>query len=496
MNNKISRVHFIGIGGIGMSALARFYKAKVWAVSGSDVADSKLLKELRRDKIKAVAGHKKSNVPKKCGLVIFNQAIPENNSELKEAMRRGIPTISYPEAVGELTRKYKTIAVAGSHGKSTTTTLVAQILISAGFDPTVIVGTRVKEFGNMNFRLGGAVIPAKAGIHWFVLEADEYGRAFHHYSPFAAIITNIDKEHLDTYKNSAGVKKSFLKFIENVGESARPRGRAEEGGILILNEADKNLKSLDGDIKKIAKKKNLAVLWYNQNQHLKGLSSLGLLPSLLGEHNISNATAAYTLTKALGIPDKTIYDALKNFSGTWRRLEFRGNLQLKTKNLKQGAISEKESEISVYDDYAHHPTEIRASLAALKNNYKLKANSYKLICVFQPHQTERLASLFNDFVGAFKDADAVVLLDVYKVPGREKESRSMKHESSIANSKTLAEAIRKKYSDKPTIYLKNPKQLPSALQNLDSRFMLHDSVLVMMGAGDIVKYTDQLLGKR
>ncbi len=488
-----------------MSALARYYKAQGYEVAGSDIQNSKLLKELRAEGIKIKIGHNKWNIKKGTALVIYNQAITENNPELKEARRLGIRVISYPAAIGELTREFKTVAIAGSHGKSTTTALVAQILIKAGLDPTVIVGTRVKEFGNTNFRLGSqsSDIASRKNSNdlrcrYMVLEADEYGRAFHHYSPFAAVITNIDKEHLDTYKNLAGVKKSFLQFIEGF---AQPRGCAN---ILVLNERDKNLKSLEKEIAVICKKKKIEIFWYGKNPHIKGLSSLGLLPSLLGDHNISNASGAHALARALRVNDKVIFDTLKNFSGTWRRLEFRGACQLSNVNCQ----------MSVYDDYAHHPTEIRASLAALRqrsvgngydatslpDNLTPKPNRLlnpnpnpPLICVFQPHQTERLAALFDEFVDAFKDADALILLDVYRVPGRDKSTTSNKQQ---VTSKTLAEKISKKYPEKKVIYLKNPKNIYSALTSLlTTNYQLQTThcTVVLMGAGDIVKYTDLLL---
>lgn len=459
-----------------MSALARYYKARNWVVSGSDLQDSKLLKELRQEGIKVSIGHKSKNIGRDCDLAVYNQAIRENNSELKEAKKRGIPLLSYPEAVGKLTGEYKTIAVAGSHGKSTTTALVSLILINAGFDPVVIVGTKVKEFENTNFRAGNFHNPAR----WMVLEADEYGRAFHQYSPLAAVITNIDKEHLDTYKNLAGVRRSFLKFIENV----------QNGGLLVLNAADRNLKGLESEIKSIARRKKLTTYWYTRNQHLTGLSLLGFLPSLFGNHNISNMTAAYTMARALGIAEEKIYSTIKSFHGTWRRLEYRGFIKF--------ADRSSEFAVHVYDDYAHHPTEIRASLSALIHAGSRSPISSpkrpKIICAFQPHQIERLVYLFNDFVSAFKDADVLILFPVYQVAGRERRPNYRKLRA--ASSKDLARAIQKKYPQKPVIYLKNPANLSESLLKLNSKFDIQNSVLVLMGAGDIVKYTDLLLKNR
>ncbi|MDP1688945.1 MAG: Mur ligase domain-containing protein [bacterium] len=512
---KYKQVYLIGIGGIGMSALARYFKATGSSVSGSDLEDSKILKELRREGIKVKIGHKKANLPRKLDLVVYNQAILADNVEIKEAKRRGIVPISYPEVIGELTKQYKTVAIAGSHGKSTTTALMSMILINAGLDPIVIIGTRVKEFGNTNFR-SGSILGSRTSLgksDFLVLEADEYGRAFHHYSPFAALITNIDKEHLDTYINLAGVKKSFLKFISNI----------QNDGILVLNSADKNTKSLENKIIKICKPKKVSIYWYDVNEHLKGLSSLQLLPSLLGEHNISNASGSFVLAKAIKIQDQIIYATLKNFKGTWRRLEFRSNLQLTTNNIqlklsKTSELSAKSYKLAVYDDYAHHPTEIKASLAALKNNNNKHSNilenvgmllpeiakqNNNLICVFQPHQVERLTILFNDFVDAFRDADFLILLPIYKVPGREKKLglrpklklKEIKNIESRMNSQFLAKAIQKKYPDKKVIYLKNPNNIAKIISDMLKNYKLTATsyTLVLMGAGDIIKYTDLLL---
>ena len=228
------RVHFIGIGGIGTSALARWFLSHNHNVSGSDVSPSEIISELKKQGVKIFIGHKAKNLPKEANLAIFSAAVPADNPERRQAAKLGIPVKSYSEAVGDLTKQYKTIAVAGAHGKSTTTALLSLVLIKANFDPTVIVGTKLKEFGDSNFRNGKG--------DYLVLEADEYNDSFLNYSPTAVIILNIDREHLDYYKNLAVIKKSFLKFIDNI----RPNG------ILVLNKDDKNLLSLKNKIQKIS----------------------------------------------------------------------------------------------------------------------------------------------------------------------------------------------------------------------------------------------------
>lgn len=400
-----------------MSALARYYLSEGWQVSGSDISPSDILKELKKDGVRVSMGQRPENLKNRPNLAIYNQAIPKNNPELMAARRLGIPCRTYPEIVGELTKKYKTIAVAGAHGKSTTTAMVAFVLIEAGLDPTVIVGTKLKEFGGKNFRKG------KNGL--LVLEADEYGGAFWHYSPFVAGITNIDKEHLDFYKNFENVKKSFERFKSQCQK---------------VVEAEKN-PAIAAKIRKILK--------------------------IPGEHNIQNALLAYAIAKSLNISENVILRALGKYTGAWRRMEYKGQFQVS--GIK----------CQVFDDYAHHPTEIRATLAGFRQKYPKNA----IICVFQPHQAERLRLLFNDFKTAFKDADRVVLIPSYKVAGRE-EKFDKKYDA-----EALAKAI-------GAYYLSNPKSLPALLKKiLYSKFNIQNSIVVMMGAGNIVDLTPMLVNK-
>ena len=468
------RVHFIGIGGIGTSALARWFLSHNYIVSGSDVSPSEIISELKKQGVKIFIGHKAKNLPKEANLAIFSAAVPADNPERRQAAKLGIPVKSYSEAVGDLTKQYKTIAVAGAHGKSTTTALLSLVLIKANFDPTVIVGTKLKEFGDSNFRNGKG--------DYLVLEADEYNDSFLNYSPTAVIILNIDREHLDYYKNLAVIKKSFLKFIDNI----RPNG------ILVLNKDDKNLLSLKNKIQKISQKKKLKVFWYGIIGHpmsqiltkklrTSDVQKLKSVLKILGEHNVSNALAVYTLTKALNVKEKDILGAISRYRGAWRRMEYRG--ELKTKNSKLKA--------KIYDDYAHHPTEIKATLAGIARKWPKTG----LICVFQPHQAKRLSLLFKDFVGAFNEVNYLILLDIYKVAGREKLSQNV-------SSKKLATAIKNRlvkprthYSKlKTVIYLPHPRELKQVLNNLlKTQNSKLKTVIVMMGAGDIYKLTDKLL---
>ncbi len=478
-------VHFIGIGGIGVSALARYFLSKNYKVSGSDAFSSEITNQLKKEGIKIFIGHKSTNIAKDIDLIIHSAAIKKDNPEIKKAEQLGIPFKSYAEALGELTRQYKTIAIAGSHGKSTTTALASLVFIKAGLNPSVIIGTKLKQFKNSNFRNGKS--------EYLIIEADEYTGAFLNYSLFAAVITNIDLEHLDYYKNLADIKKSFLKFIGNI----------KRGGILVVNKNDKNLFSLRDKIKKIVLKNNLKLYWYDITLDLLSQMQCNRIRKILkipGEHNVSNALGVCALAKAFNIKEKIILKALSGYHGAWRRMEYRGELRImnnelrkknKTKNKKNDFIIHNSSFIiPVYDDYAHHPTEIKATLAGVRQKWPKSA----IICVFQPHQEKRLKSLFKEFTGAFDDADTLILLDIFKVKGREETF-------SDVNSQKLAEAIktppagRQGKSPINVIYLKNPKNLKKEINNIihNSSFIIHNSIVIMMGAGDIYKLTDDLI---
>lgn len=444
---KKHRIHFIGIGGIGISALARYFLVQNWLISGSDVVESIEIKELRKEGIKVKIGHKKSNIRPNLNLVVYSQAIPTtNNPEFLEAKRLGIPLKSYPEALGSLTCRYKTIAIAGSHGKSTTTALTALVFMAAGLDPTVIVGTKLEEFGGKNFRLGKS--------DYLIIEADEYKDSFLNYYPESIIVTNVDREHLDHYKNFRNVKKGFLKFINNLAPN----------GVLILNKDDKPLSSLTI--------KNKKVTWFSLKdvKHVKQIKKILKIP---GAHNLSNALGVFKLAKSFGIKENTVLKALAKYRGAWRRMEYKGKLKgVEIKTL-------------VFDDYAHHPTEIKATLKAFREKFPKSL----LMCIFQPHQSRRLKILFKEFTGAFDEADVLILLNIFKVSGRDELSYNV-------NSEKLAKTIlKRKNGPKGLIYLPSPEALRKTLIELlqTKNHRLKTAVMVMMGAGDIVKLTPKLL---
>lgn len=458
------QVYFIGIGGIGMSALARWFTAQKWAVLGSDMANSEIIEKLKKEGVKVKIGHKKSHISKDLRLVIYSQAIRPENQELREAGRIGIPVISYPEAIGELTKIYKTIAIAGAHGKSTTTALTALILKNAGLDPTVIVGTNLREFNGKNFRKGKS--------RYLVLEADEFGKAFLNYSPALAIITNIDREHLDTYKDLKSTQSAFLKFISGIGN----------GGSAILNKDSKPLFLLKNRIAKIAEKNNLKIHWYSL-RNSEAARKIKSVINIAGSHNVSNALAAYFLGKNLKIPEKKMLKAISSYRGAWRRMEYMGKFQMSLPHRDFGGQTD--CKFQVFDDYAHHPTEIKSTLEAFREKFPKS----KIICVFQPHQALRLKNLFHEFIDAFNGADVLILLPVYQVAGRDKTDNRF-------TSASLAASIKKKYPQKPVFYLRNPKKLKMFIQKIIHNLpptVSSTQVIVMMGAGSINKLTKKLV---
>ena len=435
------KVHFIGIGGIGVSALAQYYLEKGHQVSGSDLNSSEITEFLRVKGARIYIGPQLARtVLANIDLVIYSPAVQKNNPELMAAKKLGIKCQSYPKALGELTKKYFTIAVSGTHGKSTTTAMIALILIRAGLDPTVIVGTKLKEFKNSNCRVGKS--------NYLVIEADEHFASFLNYWPKIIVLTNIEADHLDYYKNLQNLLKTFKEYISH----------SSKDGVLIFNKNDKNIleitKNYIGDTYGFSGKQNEA----------KKIKNILKIP---GEHNVYNALAALTLARVLKIPDKVTYKTLSEYKGAWRRFEI--------KNVK--LYENTSCSITVVSDYGHHPTQIRATVKAAREKWPKR----KIWLVFQPHQHQRTFYLFKDFVMVFKKAllkhwvNKCIITDIYGVAGREKKEIRKK-----VNSEKLVKAINKK----DAIYLPKQKILNYLKKNLGG-----GEVVIIMGAGDIYKLT-------
>jgi UDP-N-acetylmuramate--alanine ligase len=434
------KAHFIGIGGIGVSALAKYYLKKGHKVTGSDLVSSEITKVLKKLGAKIFIGeHQARNLPEDVDLVIYSPAVKPHNPELKEAKKLKIKSLSYPEALGELTKKYFTIAVSGTHGKSTTCAMLGLLLKKAGFDPTVIVGTKLKEFdspaGGSNCRVGKS--------RYLVIEADEWQASFLNYWPKIIVLTNIEAEHLDYYKNLGNILRTFKKYI----------GHLPKNEVLVANKDDKNIyRTISPAVKNI--------LWYSlKDRETKKLRKILKIP---GEHNVSNALAALTVARALKIPDKISLKALSEYQGSWRRFEISKILYPKP--------------FTLISDYAHHPTEIKVTLKAAREKFPRK----KIWCVFQPHQYQRTFYLFKDFLKVFSKApvDKLIITDIYDVAGREKEGIKEK-----ISAKKLIEIINKPWA----IHLPKEDIVRYLKRNLQGR-----EVVIIMGAGDIYKVVDFL----
>jgi len=360
-----SRVHFIGIGGIGMSALARLMKSRDKIVTGSDVSQSAITKSLNKEGIAVSIGHSEKNLADDVDCVVYTLAISSDNPELLKAGEKNLSVFTYAGMLGLVSGDSKTIAVSGTHGKTTTTAMINSALRAAGIKPNVIVGSLLS--GDETNFLPGEGESKKI----FLTEACEYKKSFLNLKPSILVITNIEEDHLDFYRDLADIKGAFMEMADKV--PAR--------GKIVCDFNDANVEEI---VKKYEKK------CLNTRDFLSAVPEL----KVPGEHNRRNAACALAVAKILKVDLKKAQRGLANFCGTWRRLEPRG------KN-KRGAI--------IYDDYGHHPTEITASLEALRQKYPGK----KIVVFFQPHLYSRTKTLFGGFVAVLKKFDKVYLLPIY-----------------------------------------------------------------------------------
>ncbi len=362
---KYKKFHFVGIGGIGMSALARLLKSKNKIISGSDSSESEIIESLRKEGINISVGHSENNFGSDIDCVIYTLAISRDNPEFLKAKKLNLPVFTYAEMLGQVSRGMKTIAVSGTHGKTTTTAMINSALREAGLKPNMIVGSLLSE-GKTNFLPGEGT-----GSEIFLAEACEYKKSFLNLSPTILVITNIEEDHLDFYKDLEDIKSAFMEMADKVPEN----------GKIICDFQDKNVAEI------LEKYKSKCI---NSRDFILSVPEL----IVLGEHNVRNAAMALVVAKVLDLDLEKAKIGVANFKGTWRRLEYHG------KN-KNGAL--------IYDDYGHHPTEIGASLAALRQKYPNK----KIAIFFQPHLYSRTKIFFDDFVKILSKFDKLYLLPIY-----------------------------------------------------------------------------------
>ena len=450
MFEKKKNIHFVGIGGIGMSAIAAILSEKGFKVSGSDLSENYILKKLKKKKIKVYLGHSRNNL-KNVDIVVHSSAIKNNNVELKHAKKKKIPIYSRAMILADVMRLKSSITVSGSHGKTTTTSLIATILESSNYDPTIINGGIINGL-DINAKLGKG--------KWIVAEADESDGSFIFLPSTIGIINNIDLEHTDFYNDLNHIKESFIRYAKNIPFF----------GLLFLCIDDKNVVDISGkllsqkiisygldssanfsatNIKTLVKKNNFFTSFdLVENIQTKKLIKNFLIP-LIGKHNVQNSLAAIALAKSLNIPYKKIKKSISLFQGVKRRFSI---LAKKKNNL-------------VIDDYAHHPSEIKATLESLR-----LISKKKIIAIIEPHRFSRLYSMLSDFTDSLKTSDSVFILPIYSAG----EKNIKKIDSSL-----LYKHLKKKFNNKSISLVKNEKKF---FEDLQKSISPGDNI-IFLGAG-------------
>ena len=451
--NTPVHVHFIGIGGISMSGLAEILLKEHFTISGSDAKESALTKHLENMGATVFYPQKASNIIDGIDVVVYTAAIHDDNPEYAEAKRQNLPMLSRAELLGQLMTNYETpIAISGTHGKTTTTSMLSHILLEAETDPTISVGGILNAIGG-NIRVGNSDI--------FVTEACEYTNSFLNFFPKISVILNVEEDHMDFFKDIHDIRNSFHKFSALLPED----------GLLVVNKNIEELETItDGLV--------CNVVTYSETQDADysaaniefdelGNASFDLIKygtyvdrimlSVVGNHNVSNALGVIAVADALEIPLEVIKKGILSFTGTVRRFQYKGE--------RNG--------FTIIDDYAHHPTEIRATLTSAQN-YPHK----DIWCIFQPHTYTRTKAFFHEFAEALSLADHIILADIYAA--RETDTLGM-------TSEALAEELKKLGAD--------AYYLPSfeAIENFVLEKVIHGDVLITMGAGDVVNIGESLL---
>jgi UDP-N-acetylmuramate--alanine ligase len=453
MRKKVKKIHFIGIGGIGMSGIAEVLLNLGYEISGSDANRSDTTERLKNLGAKVSIGHKAKNVFK-VDVVVTSTAVKEGNPEVIEAHKKNIPVIPRAEMLAELLKMKFSIAVSGSHGKTTTTSMISTILAKGGLDPTMVIGGKLASIGS-NARLGDSDI--------IVAEADESDGSFLKLSPTIAIITNIDREHLDYYSGIEEIKDAFLKFANIVpfyGSTILCGDNENVREILPLIKRKTMTYGIKYPADYTAKDIKFLVNKTKYKLYYKG-DKLGIVElNVPGMFNVYNSMAAVTACRELNLSMETITSGLMDFYGVHRRLEVKGTA----------------SDITVVDDYGHHPTEIKETLAAARQVWKKR-----LVVVFQPHRYTRTKALFDEFTQAFTDADILIINDIY--PASEEPIPGI-------NSAALWAAIREK-GHANVEYIASEKETIKYLMNT----LKPKDTVITLGAGNVYKTGEALLNK-
>ncbi|PLX26011.1 MAG: UDP-N-acetylmuramate--L-alanine ligase [Ignavibacteria bacterium] len=444
---NIHHIYFVGIGGIGMSGIAEILLNQGFRVSGSDLSMTEVTEHLRDLGATIHEGHDPENLTD-VDVLVYSSAVVMDNPEVIAAIDRKIPVIRRAEMLAEVMRLHHGIAIAGTHGKTTTTSMLGLVLIEGKKDPTVIVGGKLHAFGGTNARLGSG--------EFMVVEADEYDRSFLKLNPSIAVLTSLEAEHLDIYSNLDDLKTAFVEFANKIpfygfvtlclDESALqeilPQIKRKVVTYGFSSQAD--IQAVD--LKQIENRSRFTVMAWG-----KELGQIDL--GVPGEHNVQNALAAVTVSLQLGIAFDSIKEALDSFAGAFRRFEVKAIV----------------GDIMVVDDYAHHPTEVQVTLRGIKAGWRRR-----VICVFQPHTYTRTRDFYKDFGRSFMNADMLIVTDVY--PARESAIQGISGE-------LISDAARS-FGHKNVRYVPDKQDIPTLLREV----VLPGDIVITMGAGDIYQY--------
>lgn len=447
----IKKVHFVGIGGIGMSGLAEILWSRGFKVSGSDISLSEVTNRLSDLGMEIYEGHSPNNL-KNVDVLVYSSAVNLKNPEVKAAIDLKIPVIKRSEMLAETMRMKYGIAIAGTHGKTTTTSMVGLVLTKAGIDPTIIVGGKLSGLGGTNARLGKG--------EYIVVEADEFDRSFLKLTPSIAVITNLEKEHLDIYNDLDDIKSAFIEFANKVPFF----------GFAVLCLDEPSLQEIIPEIPRkivtygITNQADVRAVDISYSEHSNTYSviyfgeELGKIKlNVPGLHMIKNSLVAVSIAMQLGIDFKIIKEALESFTGVYRRFEMKYD-----------------NELMVIDDYAHHPTEINATLAAIRGGWKRR-----LVAVFQPHLYSRTRDFYQEFGRSFLNSDLFICTDVY--PAREEPIQGI--------SGKLITDTAKSYGHKNVYFEPDKAKIPALLKKLSKE----GDIIVTLGAGDIWKYGEKFV---
>ncbi|MFC2083890.1 UDP-N-acetylmuramate--L-alanine ligase [Bacteroidota bacterium] len=447
----IKKIHFVGIGGIGMSGIAEILLNQGFQISGSDLMETEITDRLKDLGIRIFLGHSSKNL-NDADVLVYSSAVNEFNPEVQEAIERKIPVIKRSEMLAECMRMKYGIGIAGTHGKTTTTSMVGLVLTKGEIDPTIIVGGKLSDLGGTNARLGNG--------DYIVVEADEFDRTFLQLTPTIAALTTLETEHLDTYKDLDDIKSAFVQFANKVPFFGFVVICLDEPALqdiipLINKKVITYGLTQQADVRAVEITHHDFTSTYTALYRGEELGQITL--QIPGKHNIKNSLVAVCIAKEMGIPFDTIKLSLESFLGVYRRFETKYN-----------------NDILVIDDYAHHPTEINASLYGIRSGWKRR-----LIAVFQPHLFSRTRDFYTEFGRSFLNSDKFICTDIY--PAREEPIDGISGEL-IANAA-------KNFGHKDVIYQPDKNKVPELLMNIYKK----DDIIITMGAGDIWKYGEKFI---